>query len=256
MPTLAIISPCGGAGRTTLTASLASLNARRKIWTLAVEFDVQNVLALHFGADHSPADGLASRAASQMPWNTAALAAADSTLVLPFGMLDPPALVDWERRLIVEPDWLAGRLESIARPAQSWTFIDTPRWPSVLARQAVAAADVVIVVLKADAHSLQMLDGVLDRIEDRPMFFVVNSYDATRRLQADCLNLLRERLGDALCPVPIQRDEALPESFARRICVEDHAAHAQAVHDLHGLLAWIRRQYRVMKEPQSGTNVR
>jgi cellulose synthase operon protein YhjQ len=256
MPTLALLSPCGGTGRSTLTAALASVSARRKTWSLAVEFDPQNALALHFGADTAPTDGLASRAARQLAWNTAALSAADGTLVLPFGALDSPALVDWERRLIVEPDWLHARLESIASPADGWIYIDTPRWPSTLARQGLAASDVALVVLRADPQSVQLLSDMRHLSEDRSALFVVNQYDPTRRLQSDCLSILREKLGDALCPVPVQRDEAVPEAFARRLGIEDHAAHAQAVHDVHGLLAWIRRQYRTMKESQPSNNVR
>ena len=130
MPSIAIVSPCGGAGRSTLTASLATLAARGGAWSLAVECDPQNLLALHFGAEHAPIEGLASRASRGQAWNTAALAASDGTLILPFGALEAPALVDWERRLIVEPDWLAARLDMLARPAHGWTFIDAPRVPA------------------------------------------------------------------------------------------------------------------------------
>ena len=56
MPTIAVVSPCGGAGRSTLTACLATLAARSGVWGLAVECDPQNLLALHFGADSAPAD--------------------------------------------------------------------------------------------------------------------------------------------------------------------------------------------------------
>lgn len=255
MPALAIVSPCGGTGRSTLAASLATLAARGGHWSLAVEFDPQNLLALHFGADGPPPDGLASRAARGQPWNTAALAASDGTLVLPFGAMDAPALVDWERRLVAEPDWLRGHLDTLARPADGWTFIDTPRAPSVLARQAIRAADATLLVLHANGANVALLDSMLQLLEGRTALAVVNAFEPGRVLQADILALLFERLGERLAPYPIHRDEAVPEAFARRVSPGDHAAHAQVVHDLNGLLPWIQRQCRPMKEPRTGSNV-
>jgi len=252
MPCIAIVSPCGGSGRSTLTASLATLTARSGVWALAVECDPQNLLALHFGAEQAPVDGLASRAAQGQVWNTAALAASDGTLILPFGAMDAPALVDWQRRLIVEPDWLGARLDTLARPAESWTFIDTARAPSVLARQAVRAADAVLLVLRADGASVALLESTLQLFEDKPVLAVVNAFDPGRTLQHEVLAVLYERLGERLSPYPVHRDEAIPEAFARRMSPEDHAAHAQVIHDLHGLLRWIQRQCRLMTEPRTG----
>jgi cellulose synthase operon protein YhjQ len=255
MPTVAIVSAGGGAGRSTLTASLATLAARSGVWGLAVECDPQNLLALHFGAEQAPADGLVSRAARGQVWNTAALAASDGTLVLPFGAMDPPALVDWERRLVIEPDWLAQRLDTLARPDDGWTFIDTPRWPAVLARQAVRAADAALLVLRADGASVALLDSILAMLDTTPALAVVNAYDPARSLQTDVMAALYDRLGPRLSPQPVHRDEAIPEAFARRMSPEDHSAHSQVVYDLHGLLRWIQRQCRTMKEPRTGSNV-
>jgi cellulose synthase operon protein YhjQ len=255
MPTIALVSPCGGTGRSTLAAALATLAARSGVWGLAIECDPQNLLALHFGADGAPAHGLASRASRGQVWNTAALAASDGTLVLPFGVMEPPALVDWERRLVAEPDWLAARLDTLARPPEGWTFIDTPRAPSVLTRQAIRASDASLLVLRADGASMGMLDSALAMLSDTLALVVVNAYEPGRVLQSDVLSALYERLGDKLSPYPVHRDEAIPEAFARRMSPEDHATHAQVNHDLHGLLRWIQRQCRTMKEPRSGTNV-
>jgi len=252
---VALVSPCGGTGRSTLTASLATLAARSGFWSLAVEFDPQNLLALHFGADGPPGEGLASRAARGQVWNTAALAASDGTLVLPFGAMDAPALVDWERRLVAEPDWLFARLDTLARPAEGWTFIDTPRAPSVLARQAIRAADAVLLVLHANGANVALLNSALELLEGKPTLAVVNAFEPGRVLQSDVLTLLFERLGERLSPYPIHRDEAIPEAFARRVSPDDHAAHAQVIHDLNGLLRWIQRQCRPMKEPRTGSNV-
>jgi cellulose synthase operon protein YhjQ len=255
MPSIAIVSPCGGTGRTTLCASLAMLAARTGVWSLAVECDPQNLLALHFGAEQPPAEGLASRAARGLAWNTAALAASDGTLILPFGAMDAPAKVDWERRLIADPDWLAARLDTLAPPADGWTFIDTPRAPSILTRQAIRAANSVLLVLRADGASTALLDSALLAVQEKPVLAVINAFDPARTLQADVAAALYRRLGDRLSPYPIHRDDAIPEAFARRMSPEDHAAHAEVIQDLHGLLVWIRRQCTDLNEPRTGSNV-
>jgi cellulose synthase operon protein YhjQ len=255
MPSVAIVSPCGGTGRSTLAASLATLAARSGVWGLAVECDPQNLLALHFGAEQAPLEGMASRAARGQVWNTAALAASDGTLVLPFGAMEPPALVDWERRLVAEPDWMAARLDTLARPVDGWTFIDTPRWPSVLARQAVRAADAALLVLRADGACAAMLEPTLAMLDDYLVLTVVNAFEPGHGLQSDVMAALHDRLGARLSPHPVHRDAAIPEAFARRMSPEDYSAHAQVVHDLHGLFRWIQRQCRTMKEPRTGSNV-
>lgn len=255
MPAIAVVSPCGGSGRSSLAAALAHLAAREKLWSLAVECDSQNLLALHFGAARAPADGLFSHAARDRPWNTAALAAVDGTFILPFGAMEPRALVDWERRLVAEPDWLAARLDTLARPAGGWTFLDTARWPSVLARQGVRAADAALLVLRADGTGSELLDDTLARLEEKPLLAVVNGFDPGRALQADLLAGLQARLGARLCPHAVHRDEAVAEAFVRRTPISGHAPHSQVAHDLHGLFRWIQRQSLAMKEPQPGSNV-
>lgn len=242
MPNIALVSPCGGTGRSTLTATLTALVSRSNGWSLAVECDPQNLLALHFGAEQAVDEGLASQALRGQAWNAAALVARDGSLVLPFGPLAPLALIDWERRLVVEPDWLWAHLDRLVRPPGAWVFIDTPRTPSVLARQAARAADAVLLVLRADGAALGLLDTALDALDAKITLAVVNSYDPALALQSEVVAALYERLGERLSPHLIHRDEALPEAFAQRRFPGDYAPHAQAMQDIHGLLRWIRQR--------------
>ena len=151
------------------------------------------------------------------------------------------------------PTTIAGSL-----PKPAWLAAPEKLWaPWRLEGEELAAAkdDATLLVLRADGPSISLLEPTLTILEDRPVFAVVNAYDPARTLQADLMAALFERLGEKLSPYPIHRDEAIPEAFARRMSPEDHAAHAQVIHDLHGLLRWIQRQCRPMTEPRSGTNV-
>lgn len=243
MPSLAVVSLAGGVGRTTLTAALATLAARAGHAALAVDWDPQNLLALHFGLDAPPAEGLAANAAANKPWHTSALQSSDGAVVLPFGGFEPDRLRRWFTETGSQRDWLAEKLAQVDLPAgstgHSWTFIDTPRAPSLRTEQALHAADSVLLVLRADPGALALLPQALEIAAERPLLAVINGFDASRPLQQGVRAALQARLGPRLVPHVIHRDEAVPEAYARLAPLHQQAPHAQATHDLHGLLRWL-----------------
>ena len=243
MPSLAVISLAGGVGRTTLTAALATLAARQGQSSLAVDWDPQNLLALHFGLEQPPAQGLAANDANGRPWQDSALRSAEGALVLPFGRLNLEQLRDWYPQMARQRGWLAERLAQIDRPDPTsvavWTFIDTPRSPSLLTEQAMLAADAVLLVLRADPGAVALLPEALAMAAAKPLVALLNGFDASRPLQQGVRSALQARLGSRLAPHVVHRDEAVPEAFARQVALSDAAPHAQATHDLHGLLRWL-----------------
>lgn len=243
MPTIALISASGGVGRSTLAAALTTLIARDGRWSLALEWDPQNLLALHFGAARAPADGLASGAEQGRPWHHAALRADDGSVVLPFGAMAPQRLAEWERQMAAQPLWLRERLAELDTPADGWTLIDTPHGAGPLTLQALAAADAVLLVLRADRPALALLERALALAAGKPLAAVINALDMSRGLQADVAAALRERLGGQLSPYPVHDDEAVPEALARVVALPDHAPHAQVTHDLQGLMGWLRQRF-------------
>lgn len=245
MPSLAVVSLAGGVGRTTLTAALATLAARAGHAALAVDWDPQNLLALHFGLEAPPDEGLAANAAANKPWHTSALQSGDGALVLPFGGFTPAQLRHWFAETGSQRDWLARKLAQVELPAgasgHAWTFIDTPRAPSLRTEQALQAADSVLLVLRADPGALALLPQALEIAEATrlPLLAVINGFDASRPLQQGVRAALRARLGARLVPHVIHRDEAVPEAYAHLSPLHESAPHAQATHDLHGLLRWL-----------------
>jgi cellulose synthase operon protein YhjQ len=244
MPSLAVISLAGGVGRTTLTANLATVAARAGHTSLAVDWDPQNLLALHFGLEQPPPEGLAANAANALPWQDSALRSSDGAVVLPFGKLDIGQLRDWYPQMARDRGWLASRLAQIdlagQRSSTTWTFIDTPRAPSLLTEQAMLAADAVLLVLRADPGALAQLPEALAMASSRNLLAVINGFDASRPLQQGVRAALQARLGERLVPHVVHRDEAVPEAWARLASLPEQAPHAQAAHDLHGLLRWLQ----------------
>lgn len=241
MQRLAIVSICGGVGRSTLTAMLATLAARQGRWSLLVEWDPRPVTAWAMGARHGSREGLARAALDQQPWESACLQADDGTLLLPFGRLTPSEEAGFAWHMAEEPQWLARQLEQLEAPDNGLLFIDTPTGPSVYQRQAVQAADAVLLVTRADMVGTVLLDQGLALAGERPVAVVVNELDITRPSQNDALRRLRAALGGQLVPYPIHRDEAVAQAMALNVALPDHAPKSQAMHDLHGVLAWLQR---------------
>jgi len=241
MHRLALISICGGVGRSTLSALLATATARQGQWSLLLEWDPRNLLAWYLGARYGGREGIARAALDDVPWQSAGLRADDGTLLLPFGRLTPSEEAGFAWHMADEPQWLAKRLDTLDGPAQGQVFIDTPAGPSPYQRQAVQAADAVLLVMRADMVSTLLLDQALALAGDRPVAAVINELDITRPSQNAALRQLREALGERLVPYPVHRDEVVPQAMALNLALPDHAPQSQAMHDLHGVLAWLQR---------------
>ena len=75
MPLICVCSPKGGVGKTTLAANLAWALARAGSKVLALDFDVQNALRLHFGVPLSDERGYVAKALELHDWSQCVLSA-------------------------------------------------------------------------------------------------------------------------------------------------------------------------------------
>lgn len=85
MPLICVCSPKGGVGKTTLAANLAYSLARAGSKVLAIDFDVQNALRLHFGVPLSDERGYVAKALELHDWSQCVLSAGSNIFVLPYG---------------------------------------------------------------------------------------------------------------------------------------------------------------------------
>jgi len=246
MKAIAIVSPVGGAGRTTLTAILAGLFGARRHPVLAIECDPRNVLALHFGLHETARAGLVSYLTTYLSDDDTvhvALRCDDDVLLVPWGTPadDPRAASSINARLHAEPDWLSDLLARVDLPPDAIALIDTPTWPSVETAQALAAADRVLVVLPPTPVACATLPHLRTALANKRCVYVANGVIPARELHVDTLALLRVSLGDALLPYAIHADAGVPEALARNENLCTSTPGSQAVHDLHGLAAWLLR---------------
>ena len=250
MYTIAIVSGNGGVGRTTIAASLAAMIARRGRPVLALDFDPQNALGLNLGLAPEETDGLVRRMIDGGRWHQAAFQNSDQVRFLPYGATDDAGRLAFEARLTGEAGWLPARLAEVDLPAETIIIADTPRLPSLAALAVVAAADLVIGVMNADTQCYARLPVLRSLVAGQaPLCFVLNQFDATRRLQNDVLALLRPELGERLIPYLVHRDEAVPEAVASNRSLAEQSPHSQAAHDLQGLASWVLARIRQVGNP-------
>ena len=241
MKTIAIISPVGGAGRTTLTACLSSLLAGRGHAVLALECDPRNVLPLHFGMPAPPEKGLCTRLHEPASggWADAGLRSDDGVLLVPWGTeADDRASAI---RLYGTPDWMAQLLASVALPDDGVVLIDTVAWPSVYAAQAMRGADLLLVVTPPEPEVCATLARFRAALaaSAKPCVYVANRVQPARHLHADVMALLRATLGPAMLPYQIHQDVGVAEALARGENFCASAPHSQTAHDLNGLASWL-----------------
>ncbi|SFF53144.1 cellulose synthase operon protein YhjQ [Fontimonas thermophila] len=203
---------------------------------LAVDFDPANLLAQQLGAETQPAHGIATTD----DWTRTALANSEGVRVVPFGILDPSALLHFEQQLVTHANWLRSRLDEAALADDTVVLVDTPRLPSPLAWHAAATADHVLTVLVAEPVAYAALDRLPTPGAARA-HYVVNAFEPQRTVQQDVLLLLRERLGVGLVRSVVHRDAAVAEALARNRALLDDAPYSQAAEDLQYLCSWLLR---------------
>jgi cellulose synthase operon protein YhjQ len=256
MKTIAIVAPVGGAGRSTTTAALASLLAGRGHAVLALECDPRNLLGLHFGLREPVARGLIDAALrpSASDWAAAGLRSDDDVLLVPWGQadglpagnnndggVDDDAEAVATRCLLEQPHWLRALLAQIDLPADGIVLIDSPAWPAPHAAQALAAADLALVLAPPEPEVCATLPRMQYAMERAalPYRVVATRVQPARQLHGDVLALLRTRLRERLLPYQVHLDHGLPEALARGENFCRAMPHSQAAHDLQGIAAWL-----------------
>jgi len=246
VPRLALISNLGGCGRTSLVAHLASAFVERGRQVLAVEFDPANVLGLHLGLERSPEAGWVSPLLAGEAWTEAGLQNSEQIAFLPFGRLGGADLAALETALAQDEGWLARHLSDVPELDNALVLLDAPPLPSAFARQTLAAADFILVVLEADGRSLAQLPALETWLAtlapDQPYAVLVNRLDSSLPLERDFLAVLQYRLGHRCLPYPVHRDEAVRLSFACFVSLFEAHPQSQALHDLVGVAGWLEGQ--------------
>jgi cellulose synthase operon protein YhjQ len=244
MPLIAVTSFKGGAGKTMLAANLA-IGLRSVGWSvLAVDFNPQDSLKLHFGLDPFESRGFASQMLTGASWEEAIFEPEAGIEIMPFGRVSAALTGSVAGLLANDTDRVLGHLIELAK--KRMVIVDAPSLPSSTARRLAAAASVVIVATPTDAGSYAALsladaeiflaaDGILERT-----IVVANQFDEGARLQRSVLALLNRTFGDKLAAT-IERDEMVDEALASRRTLLLHDQSSKAARSLVALAVQVDR---------------
>lgn len=205
MPTVAIISQKGGAGKTTLTLHLAA--AAQEAGAVSLVFDTD-------------------------PQATASQWAA-------WRRDQPPEVVD------SPPPRLAAKLAQAKAQGAEIVVIDTPPHADSAARAAVEVADLVLIPCRPSAFDLHAIQTTAKLVQllRRPAFvvFTAGPPNAPRVYQE--AGELVQGYGVAPCPVLLPDRAAYRHASAEGRTVTELEPHGKAAEEVRNLYTWICRQF-------------
>jgi cellulose synthase operon protein YhjQ len=248
MSIIGIVSMKGGVGKTTITANLAAVLSSRlgPGRVSAIDLDPQNALQWHFGLEGAGEGGVCEASSHDEEWTSVARETAFNVVCLPYGPGQEEDRKAFEARLARHVTFVGDRIQRAGLDDDAVVLIDTPPGPSVYLRQVFACADMLIIVLLADAGSyatIPAMEGWLDEMSkfrpDLPSVYLMNQVDTAEPLSRDVTNLLRQHLGKRLSPVSVHADEAVNEALAFQQPVMVYDPHGQASHDIARLANWL-----------------
>ena len=238
MPLICVCSPKGGVGKTTLAANLAWALARAGSKVLALDFDVQNALRLHFGVPLSDERGYVAKALELHDWSQCVLSAGSNIFVLPYGDVSEAQRQAFDERLTHDEHFLTRGLAALLNYPGLITIADLPPGPSPALKALTSLADLHLVPLLADTASMSVLSHVDNqRLTGGELnhkhghYFVINQSDNRRQVSRDVTALMEEKLGDRLLGI-IHRDESVVEANASQKSILDFNSSSAAAFDI------------------------
>ncbi len=243
MKTLTVFSMKGGTGRTTVACNLGAQLVDRGYRCLLVDADPQNALGLHLGMDVGERFGLARDGVNPRDYVSFHQRSGSPVPYVPFGHCSLDELQALERAIQQDPLLLTRRLTDLVPADTDIVIVDTPagqgRWTPSLLR----AADLVLVVVNADAVSYATLPACEELLGQRGLpgvvGYVINAMDSRRPLSADIQASMENMLGDELLAFTIPDDEALREAVANQLSLLEHAPDSYALRGFRELAGWI-----------------
>jgi cellulose synthase operon protein YhjQ len=248
MSVIGVVSMKGGVGKTSVTANLAAaISSKLGPGRVAVlDLDPQNALHWHFGIEDSQAPGICVEAAHGSDLSNVALTTEFDIVCVPYGMASESDREAFESLLAAEPQWIGDQIKNTGLDEDGVVLIDTPPGSTVYLKQVSACADLLLIVLLADAGSYATIPAMENWLDEmsvlRPQLqsvYILNQVDRSESINRDVADLLRQHLGSRLVPIGIHCDEAVGEALAFQQPVLAYDPHGQASHDLAQLATWM-----------------
>lgn len=203
---IAIVSQKGGSGKTTLALHLATCAAYAKRQTCVIDTDPQ------------------ATAAAWGDWRGD---------FLPAVVTSPPAR-------------LTRTIENAAREGVELIVIDTPPHAEAAMREAIKAADLVLVPTRPRAFDLHALEGIADMVgfTGTPAHVVLNGVPARATRMVEEATAAAKELGLNTCPVTFGERADFHRSSAKGEVAAEIDANGKAAGEVQALWQWVQKATR------------
>ncbi|MEP0390681.1 MAG: ParA family partition ATPase [Erythrobacter sp.] len=201
--TIAIVSQKGGSGKTTLAVNLATRAAAAKHESCVVDTDPQ------------------ATAAAWSDWRGD---------FLPVVVTAPPAR-------------LGRTIESAKKNGVDFVVIDTPPHADAAAREAIKAADIVLIPTKPRAFDLAALEPIADLVNyaKTPAFVVLNAVPTGATKLAKEAKKAAKDIGLKVCPVTLGERADFHRSSAKGETAGELAPDGKASKEVDKLWKWLHK---------------
>lgn len=202
--TIAIVSQKGGSGKTTLALHLATCAVGARLPSVVIDTDPQ------------------ATAAAWGDWRGD---------YLPAVVTSPPAR-------------LARMIENAAKEGIKLVVIDTPPHAEAAMREAIKAADLVLIPTRPRAFDLHALEGVAEMVQfaDKPAFVLLNAVAAGATRQMAKAREAAKALGLDTCPVTFGDRADFHHSSSRGEVAAEIDATGKAAGEVDALWKWVKRK--------------
>ena len=201
--TIAIVSQKGGSGKTTLAVNLATRAAQASHEACVIDTDPQ------------------ATAAAWSDWRGD---------FLPVVVTAPPAR-------------LGRTIASAQKNGVDFVVIDTPPHADAAAREAIKAADIVLIPTKPRAFDLAALEPIADLVSfaKTPAFVVLNGVPSGATVLEEEARSAAKDLGLDVSPVTLGDRAAFHRSSAKGETASEHDPASKAADEIEALWKWLSK---------------
>ncbi len=248
MSVIGVVSMKGGVGKTSVTANLAAALASKlgEGRVSLIDLDPQNGLQWHLGLNAQEEEGICEYSVDSPNLRRLLRPSEFGVACLTYGVGAESDREAFEALLEAEPAWLREQIKRAGLSRDAVVLIDTPPGASVYQKQVFSCADLLLIVVLADAGSyatipametsLDEVSGVYPRLAS---VYLLNQVDRSESLNRDVADMLQGHLGKRLIPFGIHSDPAVSEALAFQQPVLIYDPHGQASHDIARLASWV-----------------